>query len=134
MLNNEECWVLKGKAGRWFWKGRYDRYTVGVPAQVAFDPDYVWDNRDKIVGWIHTHPQWTADPSGTDDATMKAQVCALGRPLLCCIDGTDGLRAYWYMDDESDPVEVRVWQYRRGVYGRSPSVHKKIRSRRVLQG
>src|SRR5437016_1653763 len=108
MERNEQCWVLMGKRRRWYWYGKYDRYTVGVPSQVAFDPEYVWENRDRIVGFIHTHPSFTASPSVTDDDTMAALVCAIGRPLVCCIKGIDGLRAHWYFDDESDSVEGKV--------------------------
>ena len=30
----------------------------------------------------------------------------LGRPLVCAIEGTDGLRAWWYANDEDEPEEV----------------------------
>jgi proteasome lid subunit RPN8/RPN11 len=118
---NEQCWVLLGHYGRWAWSAKYDRYTVGQPARVAFDPDYVWANRHRLIGWIHTHPSFTADPSNTDDATMRAQVCSLGRPLLCCIEGTDGLRAHWYVDDESNPIEYKVARVRRKLFGLIPN-------------
>src|SRR4051812_9349078 len=104
MHSNEQCWVLMGRKRPWYWYGKYDRYTVGQPARVAFDSEYVWENREHIVGWVHTHPHWTAHPSSTDDATMRAQVTAIGRPLVCCIIGTDTMRAWWYFDDESEPV------------------------------
>src|SRR5665213_570872 len=123
-MKNEECWVLMGRRRRWYWKAKYDRYTVGVPAQVAFDPDYVWENRDKVVGWCHSHPNWTADLSSTDNSTMKAMVCSLGKPLLCCITGTDGLRAHWYLDDESDPVEVRAHRCRGHIFGENPNIFR----------
>jgi len=117
---NEECWLLTGYRGRWAWAARYDRYSVGQPARVAFDSDYVWENRGRLVGFIHTHPSFPATPSITDDVTMMGQVGSLGRPLLCCIDGTDGLRAWWYMDDESAPVEARVLRIGKKIYGRTP--------------
>lgn len=122
MRDNEECWVLRGRQGRWFWNAKYDRYTVGQPATVAFDYEYVYRNEKNIIGWIHTHPHWPASPSSTDNATMKAWVCALGRPLLCCILGTDGLRAHWYLDDESEAVEVDVLRIGQKVYGLRPGV------------
>jgi proteasome lid subunit RPN8/RPN11 len=75
----------------------------------------------RLIGWIHTHPSFTADPSNTDDATMRAQVCSLGRPLLCCIEGTDGLRAHWYVDDESNPIEYKVARVRRKLFGLIPN-------------
>lgn len=120
MLNNEECWVLKGSSGRWSWSAKYDRYTTGATASVAFDPEYIWNNRNNIIGWIHTHPHWAGYPSSTDDATMKAQCLALGRPMLCCIIGTDKLRAWWYMDDESNPIEVPTLCIGKKIYGLKP--------------
>jgi len=117
---NEQCWILMGHRGRWSWGCKYDLHTEGKPAAVAFDPDYVWENRDKIIGWAHTHPNMEASPSNTDDITMKAWCNSLGKPLLCCIDGKDGLRSYWYMDDESQPIEVRSIRIRSKIYGLLP--------------
>ncbi len=122
---NEQCWVLKGngkRRGNRYWTGKYDRYTEGQPALVAFDPDYVWENRDSIVGWIHTHPQWTANPSSVDHATMTAQVGSLGRPLVCVIQGTDGIRAWWYFDDESPGVEGKIKRIGKRLFGKVPKV------------
>jgi len=122
-MKNEQCWVLIGKRrGKRFWSGKYDRYTEGQPATVAFDPDYVWENRDRIVGWLHTHPQWIASPSCLDHATMTAQVASLGRPMLCCIQGTDGLRAWWYFDDESPGAEGSVKRIGKRLYGIVPTI------------
>lgn len=120
-MRNEQCWVLMGKRrGSRFWMGKYDRYTEGQPASVVFDNDYVWENRDKIVGWIHTHPSWTANPSSIDNATMKAQVGAIGKPMVCVIQGTDGIRAWWYFDDESPAVEGKVTRMGKRLFGRVP--------------
>ena len=120
MLDNEECWVLKGKKNKWFWRAKYDRYTTGQPASVTFDYNYVYANEKNIIGWIHTHPHWCAIPSSTDLSTMRAWTCSLGRPLLCCINGTDGLRAWWFLDDESDPVEVNVYRVGKYIVGSNP--------------
>lgn len=108
MMDNEECWVLKGKCHRRWWIGEYDAYSTGLPASVVFDGDYVWENRKEIVGWLHTHPHWVASPSAIDDATMWAQILAIGKPLVCCIIGTDGLRAWWYFEDGVAAREVVV--------------------------
>ena len=116
----EQCWVLFGRRGNWAWNAKYDRYTEGMPASVAFDYNYVYEREKDIIGWIHTHPHWSAFPSGTDDITMKAWVCSLGRPLLCCIIGLDGLRAHWYMDDESPSKEVQVLRIGKKIYGLNP--------------
>lgn len=126
MENREECWVLKGRIIGTFWIARYDRYSVGRIARVAFDPEYVEDNHTQIVGWLHTHPHWIASPSITDLTTMRAWVLSLGRPLLCMIESTTELRAYWFMDDESEPIDegwfIRIGKY---IIGRMPPSWKK---------
>jgi hypothetical protein len=58
--------------------------------------------------------------SSRDDRTMKAWVLALGKPLVCCISGTDGLRAWWYLNDEDPPVEYQVKSLRGLVFGVTP--------------
>lgn len=120
-MNIEECFVLMAKfrAGR-FWVARPDKYTTGEPASVRFDPDYIWENRKRLLGWWHTHPHWTAYPSSTDYQTMHAQVCSIGKPLLCVIEGTDGLRAWWFFDDESFAVEGSIWRRGNTYVGRMP--------------
>jgi proteasome lid subunit RPN8/RPN11 len=121
MMTIEECWILKTVyKGSSLWVSKYDRYTTGEPASVVFDYKYVYANEKNIIGWIHTHPHWPSFPSGTDHATMKAWNTALGRPLLCCIVGTDKTRAWWYFDDESDPVEGSIRRIGKYLYGNIP--------------
>ena len=124
MLKNEECWVLKGKVGKHLWRARFDRHTEGQPATVAFDHEYVWQNRDQIVGWLHSHPQWVASPSATDDQTMDAQTAALGKAMVCCITGTDGLRAWWYGRDGGEPVESKIFCVGKWIFGPVPDAMK----------
>jgi hypothetical protein len=110
--HNEECFVLVGrrrKSGRWrAWR---IKYSVGQPCSVNFNPDWVLQREEAkgdIIGWWHTHPNMTASPSRTDYATMQAWVCCFGKPLLCCIEGRDGLRAHWFYSDEEDHIEGSV--------------------------
>ena len=51
---------------------------------------------------------------------MRAWVTCLGRPLVCCINGTDGLRAWWYLNDEDPPVEYQAHKVRDRVFGITP--------------
>lgn len=123
-MMNEHCWVLLGGWEDDLWWGRRVKPTEGHPCSVAFDPDYVL-RREEIgkkdtVGWIHTHPTFTAHYSERDDKTMKSWVLSLGRPLVCCIQGTDGLRAWWYLNDEDPPVEYQVKKMRGLVFGITP--------------
>jgi len=133
MFENEECWVLTGGIWHRHWYGRCRGYTMGQPATVEFDDEWVWNNRQSVIGWIHTHPHWTAHPSSTDHMTMKAQVFALGKPLLCAIIGLDGLKAWWYLDDESDPVEMKIRQIgSRRLFGKTPRFP--VKKVKVLNG
>jgi len=107
-MRNEECWILIGKVGEFFWYGRRCFMTTGEPATVEFDFDYVLEREEKkgdVIGFLHTHPNMPASPSKTDDDTMRAWVNCFGKPLVCGIYGIDGLRGHFYIDDESDPIE-----------------------------
>ena len=121
---NEECYILTGiRIGR-FWFARLKGYSIGKPCAVEFDHNYVLDNPNKVIGWIHTHPQFVARPSLTDDMTTKAWVTSLGKPMLCCILGTDGLRAHWFVDDESPSVEGPIRKCRNFLFGVFPDGKK----------
>lgn len=120
---NEQCWVLVGGMRDDLWWGKRVKPTEGAPASVAFNPDYVTQRDDKyhdVVGFIHTHPSFTAHYSSRDDRTMKAWVLSLGKPLVCCIIGIDGLRAWWYLNDEDPPVEYQAKSLRGLVFGLTP--------------
>ncbi len=122
-MMNENCWVLVGGWQEDLWWGKRVKPTEGTPVSVNFSADYVIQrdtNHHDIVGFIHTHPGMIAHYSSRDDRTMKAWVLALGKPLVCCIQGTDGLRAWWYLNDEDPPVEYQVKSLRGLVFGVTP--------------
>lgn len=107
---NEKCVTLVGKKILGMWLAKSINLTEGQPSIVNFDYKSILEREDKnhdIIGWVHSHPNWRADPSITDDNTMHAWVCALGRPLLCGIDGTDGMKFWLYFDDKSSPILVK---------------------------
>ena len=108
-MAREQCWILLGGVNELLWWGRMRRETIGDPASVSFNPHYILQREEKrgdVIGMFHTHPSFYASPSDRDHRTMRQWVSCLGKPLVCVIDGIDGLRAYWYMDDESDPIEA----------------------------
>ncbi len=85
----EECWIIYGvKIGK-----KYYGYQVfeseGSPASVDFNWEKVFRDKDKIIGFNHTHPGGMNLPSDTDDFTMTGWVKALGKPLLCGIVGSE---------------------------------------------
>lgn len=122
-MMNEQCWVLVGGIDGDLWWGEKAQLHEGSPASVAFDPNYAMKRDEQhgdVVGFIHTHPSFTAHYSMRDDRTMKAWVLSLGKPLVCCILGTDGLRAWWYLNDEDPPVEYQAKSLRGIVFGMTP--------------
>lgn len=111
---NERAWVLTGR--RYvssYWWLHLHRLQEGTPSSVACD--YAWaltreEQRRDVVGFYHTHPGFSAIPSARDVRTMWAWVASFGKPLLCAIDGIDGLRGYWFTDDETMPQEQRMYR------------------------
>lgn len=102
-MKNEECWVLLGKVRSTSkWRASRTKYSLGEPACVEYDWDWVLrreEAKGDILGFVHTHPFSCASPSITDYTAMKGLVMCFGRPMLCAIRGTDGLRAHWFFDD-----------------------------------
>jgi hypothetical protein len=101
----ERCWVLVGQRRGRIWCGRRLRTSVGEPAHVEFDGPAVLDREERrrdVIGFLHTHPAYSAVPSQRDLHTMRAWATAFGKPLLCLIEGVDGLAGYRFDDDTSD--------------------------------
>jgi proteasome lid subunit RPN8/RPN11 len=122
-MMNENCWVLVGGWHEDLWWGKRVKPTEGTPVSVNFSADYVVQRDTKhhdIIGFIHTHPSFPAHYSSRDDRTMKAWCLSLGKPLVCCIQGTDGLRAWWYLNDEDPPVEYQAKSLRGLLFGVTP--------------
>lgn len=123
----EHCWVLLGHREGDLWWGHMHQMTVGAPCSVAFDPDYVLrreEEKGDVVGFYHTHPGFSAYPSSRDDATMHQWVCSFGKPLVCLIRGVDGLRAWWYVDDESPAEEFQVKRTGTFLFGVTPELYE----------
>ncbi|HUG94404.1 MAG TPA: Mov34/MPN/PAD-1 family protein [Planctomycetaceae bacterium] len=115
----EECWLLVGRRRGRLWYARRIGRCRGQPASVEFDGPAVLDREERkrdVIGFLHTHPASEATPSRRDLATMRAWVSAFGKPLLCVIEGTNGLAAYRFDDDEStgEPL-LSVEVFPRGV-------------------
>lgn len=116
---NEHCWVLVGHRRGRVWYARRLGRVEGAPTRVEFDAAAVLqreERRGDVVGFLHTHPAGLAKPSQRDLHTMRAWAACFGKPMLCLIDGTDGLAGYCFDDDESDgrPLEL-VETFKRGV-------------------
>ncbi len=110
MESIEHCWVLLGKQVGPLWYGKLRKLSEGTPTRVAFDFRAIQDREERrhdVLGFFHTHPTFAATPSSIDDHTMKCWVASFGKPLICAIRGTDGLKVYQYIDDESSPLLCR---------------------------
>jgi hypothetical protein len=120
---NEHCWVILGRRLGVFWYGRLVYLATGEPSQVEFDWDMVFqreETKGDVVGFLHTHPNTNAHPSPTDHATMKTWVTAMGKPLICSIDGSDGLKSFWYQAEWTLPTETRIRKFGSWVVGSIP--------------
>jgi proteasome lid subunit RPN8/RPN11 len=110
----EECWVLVGERRGNIWHGRLLNRVVGKPATVEFDGPAVLAREEQfgdVIGFLHTHPDCDANLSQRDIDTMQAWTSAFGKPLLCLIEGTNGLRAYRFDDSDSQGATIRVERF-----------------------
>jgi proteasome lid subunit RPN8/RPN11 len=117
--SSEECWLLVGRRRGRIWHARQIGRCAGEPASVEFDGLATLrreERRRDVVGFLHTHPATATVPSRRDLDTMRAWVGALGKPLLCVIEGVDGLAGWRFDDDESDGERLlAVELFPRGV-------------------
>lgn len=82
---------------------RHPRSTSGGRAWVEVDWAWALQREEccgDVAGFYHTHPGMAAVPSARDLRTMRAWVACFGRPLLCAIEGEEGLRAYLFESDD----------------------------------
>lgn len=99
-----------GRVGNYWWAiGNWG--AIGSPSRVNFDP-YLVMKREKdvgdVIGFYHSHPHCDASPSHTDYTTMVGWILSFGRPLACLIEGVDGLKGHWFIDDETPHVTTEV--------------------------
>jgi hypothetical protein len=111
MRQNEQSWILTGGYHRKLWWGYLSHESEGHPGSVDFPYKWVNDREEKtgdVVGFMHTHPGFLASPSLRDDATMAQWFLSFGKPLICLIEGVNGLKGYLYYDDEQPPIPIRT--------------------------
>ena len=115
----EQCWTLVGQRRGRIWFCRRMRRSAGERTSVRFDGAWVLKREEKhgdVVGFIHTHPDGPASPSGRDLRTMRAWCGAFGKPLLCLIASPQQLLGYRFDDDESTGDELELVEtFPRGV-------------------
>ena len=115
----EQCWTLLGERRGRIWVSRRVRRISGERACVRFDGAWALTREEThgdVVGFLHTHPDGPDAMSERDVRTMRAWRRAFGKPLLCLIDGPEGLRGYRFDDDESSGEALDIVQaFPRGV-------------------
>ena len=115
----EHCWALLGQRRGRIWYARRNNHSRGSNTRVEFDADTVIDREERrrdVIGFLHTHPHTEARPSRRDVDTMRAWVGSFGKPMLCLIEGVDGLAGFVFHDDESSGDRLLlVEKFPRGI-------------------
>lgn len=84
-----------------FWHTPNDRSGGALPDSRTLW-DVMWENRDRISGFAHTHPGYgKPGPSYTDITTFAAIEEALGKRLDWAIASGDKLCLCWHTTDKS---------------------------------
>ena len=102
---NEQSWVCTGGTFGRLWYGHLSHESEGEPCSVNFPYNWVMnreETKNDVVGFMHTHPNFLANPSNRDVSTMNQWILSFGKPLMCLIEGVDGLKAYLFYDDEKN--------------------------------
>lgn len=103
MNTNEQYLALFGTRENNIWIAKGEFPTEGQPSSVHFNMDEVLARKDELIGFYHTHPNFSNQYSQTDRITMEGWVDMLGKPLVCLIDGINGLIGYW--------CENKIYEY-----------------------
>lgn len=78
--------------------------------------DVIWENRDIVQGFAHSHPGSGAPaPSGTDLSTFVAVEAALGRRLDWWITSSDRLLILHHTEDALPPWGKHTHRSRQGT-------------------
>lgn len=91
---NEQYYMLVGRTLGKFWYGIATDHRSGTPVRVLFNYQRVYDQElayGDVIGFFHTHPNMISNMSDTDYATMCGWTNALGKRLMCVIEGKDGM-------------------------------------------
>jgi len=107
----EQCWFLYGiRIGRWS-LGFLKYHSKGTEASVDFDWQKVMASK-YFLGWYHTHPTFSSEPSELDEKTMRSWIRGLGRNLICGILGTDGHKCWYYFRWGNSICHLRLRSYK----------------------
>ncbi len=109
ITTKEIAYVLAGESrdgillAKMLWKSK------GSETSVQFDWKRVLEREESkgdLVGFFHTHPDGFTNASQRDDQTMESWSFCFGKPLLCVIGTSAGLRA-WIYDASSGALKIK---------------------------
>jgi hypothetical protein len=87
-----------------------------------------------VVGFYHTHPNMAAWPSVIDHRAMHGWTLSFGKPMVCLIDGIEGIKAHWFIDDESEVYTGWVKRFGDIFIGRVPKrIQKAMEAKKSWQ-
>ena len=119
MKKYEESWVITGGRVGGLWVGWRRWPNSGEPHRVTVPVNLVLNRaqwKRDVIGFMHTHPNMSATPSQTDVETMRAWCFTLGRPLLCLIEGNEGLLGWVFCNEDCKGIQVmKVWSLAWGI-------------------
>ena len=114
-IKAEVCYVLLGEFHDGHLRAKMTWRRRGSHSAVQFDWTKVMEREEKfgdVVGFFHTHPDGFLEPSEQDKSTMRAWTFSFGKPLICAIDTSAGLRAWLFhiegMAQEFSSIQVET--------------------------
>jgi len=114
----EVCCVLLGEFSNGIWHAKLSWRKSGAHASVEFDGNRVMAREEEcadVVGFYHTHPEGFVEPSNRDNRTMRAWCFSFGKPLICAIGTSAGIKA-WVFEPGIDAAEQCA---RAAIFGRN---------------
>ena len=121
-MKKEVCYIMLGRKGGYFTRGRLVKKVTGKPALVKFNGQWALEREEKkgdVVGFWHTHPDGSLKLSKRDIKTMQAWVSCFGKPLLCVIQSASYEAAH-----RVSSMSHKKWPV---VWGKKPFMHKIFR-------
>ena len=106
----EICCVLLGEYRNGIWHAKLSWEKSGSHEAVEFDGRRVLEREERfgdVVGFYHTHPEGFCQFSERDRRTMYAWCFSFGKPLICAIGTSQGVKAWLFEPEKEHPEECR---------------------------